>query len=325
MDQSYGQWDEILDIVHYVDNFLSVCHIVPACIGIPVNLLLIGTIVSVKRFHLPRNFAWLGVGISNICLLTSYMVANIVVRLNSTSSTRSFCTWLAIISVTNQSLNFVLFQGERIIFMYFPRWHLRYLSVAWIAAIQLGCSLLIFAIGIIENFQVFADFVFQFFSSQSFIVVGSLTTGLLPIFLIGQMIIMGNKTKKHYPSVEVVCIKPRRSSCPGQQVQNRLQSYHRKRHFVLIGKQRVSAIDIDAAQNVFFMGKVYFFATIFPKMVLFCLVSICLQLSSPSRADATCMSFIQAFYYLSGLLCIHSGIVNPIIFAYYSDLKSAIL
>ncbi len=61
--------NSLIDTAHYVDDFLYTIHIVSATIGIPINLLLIGIFVVLRRLRLSRNFTWIGIGISNICIL----------------------------------------------------------------------------------------------------------------------------------------------------------------------------------------------------------------------------------------------------------------
>jgi len=174
-------------------------------------------------------------------------------------------------------------------------------------------------LGNIVNLPVSSEFLSQFFSSWNYGMMGTFILGLLPIVLIGQMAIMKTKTHKHYPSIEVV---HRQHRSRGQQ-----PIYRVKRKCVLIKNERVNALDVEATQNVYFMGKVYLIS-IAPTIVLFVISSICFQISDgiPKTAsddyDSKCSSFIRVFYYCTVLLCIHSGIVNPTIFVYLSDLKS---
>jgi len=60
----------IFDAVHYIDDFMYICGIVFFLISVPLNLILIGAIVLLKRLHLPRILLWLGTGFSNIFILT---------------------------------------------------------------------------------------------------------------------------------------------------------------------------------------------------------------------------------------------------------------
>lgn len=184
---------------------------------------------------------------------------------------------------------------------------------------QLSCSILLFLLGNMVTLPVFGEFIPQFFTAWNYGVMGTFILGLLPIILIGQMTIMKSKTHKHYPCIEVVHMQQPRN--PGQQ-----PIYRVKRKCVLIKNQRVNALDVEATQNVYFMGKVYLIS-ITPAIILFVISSICFQISDgiPKTAgdayDSKCSSFIRVFYYCTVLLCIQSGIVNPTIFAYLSDFK----
>ena len=315
--------DIILDIAHYLnDEILYACRMTPAVIGITFNLLIIGTMIFVKRLHLPMNFTWLGIGISNICLLTSILATNLSsVQWKSSSSTRSLCAWFVTLSIANQSLSFFTSLVERQIFMTFPKWHSRHVTIVRLTVVQLSCSILLFLLGNMVNLPVFGEFLPQFFTAWNYGMMGTFILGLLPIILIGQMAIMKTKTYKHYPSIEVVHMQPR---SPRQQ-----PIYRVKRKRVLINNHRVNALDVEATQNVYFMGKVYLIS-IAPTIILFLISSICFRISDgvPKTTDdvndSKCSSFIRVFYYSTVLLCIHSGIVNPIIYVYLSDLKSVL-
>jgi len=149
---------------------------------------------------------------------------------------------------------------------------------------------------------------------------GSIFLLLLPVILIGQTALMKTKTQKHYPSVEAIHFK---SKPQGGQQNQKPTRYNRKKHFVLINNTRVKALDFEAAQNIYFIEKMYLISTMIPNIVLFVLVSVCFQISSSSESNANnidCSCFVQVFYYLSALLmCIHSSIVNPFAFVYSTN------
>jgi len=100
--------NSLIDTAHYVDDFLYTIHIVSATIGIPINLLLIGIFVVLRRLRLSRNFTWIGIGISNICILASQLMVDVSVRWKSSSLTRSILFWSAILSNATQSNSFLL-------------------------------------------------------------------------------------------------------------------------------------------------------------------------------------------------------------------------
>lgn len=72
-----------LDPAYYVGDFLYLCQIFLTSIGIPLNLLLVGTIVFLKRLHLQRNLIWIGVRISNVTVLATHLMEYLAIRWKS--------------------------------------------------------------------------------------------------------------------------------------------------------------------------------------------------------------------------------------------------
>ena len=310
-------YDHFLDTVHYIDDFLCAWYITFAVIGIPLNLLLIGVIIFSKQLHLPRNFTWLGIGLSNVCLLAAYIVLTVSIRWGSSSSIRSFCTWLIALSIASQSLIFLIALLDRHIFMIYPKWHMSYVTIGRIMAVQMGSYFSVFLFGNV-NLKIFGEFMSNFFCSGSFTMIGTTIIGLFPLLLIGQLIIMKTKTQQHYPSIEVVHVK--KNIFPKQK-RNR---EYRKSYFLLINNQQVSPQEVETTKCIFLMGKIYLIFMV-PRMILFAMVSLCVLISSApgsfsesNVADAHCFSFIKVFYYTSAFLCIDSGFVNPLSLLFFS-------
>jgi len=183
-NQSIDRISQMLDIAYYNHDFLYVFHLINSTLGITINLLLIGTIVFVKRLRLPRNFTWIGIGISNICVLTAYAVTQACLHFKSSFSIRSLCTWYTTVTITNQTVSFLLAQLERHIFITYPKWHLTNVTVDWIIATQLSCSFLIFLLGNLVNLPVFREYLTHYFGSENFKIRGSFFLLLLPVILI---------------------------------------------------------------------------------------------------------------------------------------------
>jgi len=199
-------YNHLLDTVHYIDDFLCTWYITFAVIGIPLNLLLIGAILFFTQLHLPRNLTWLGIGLSNVCLLIAYIVLTVSIRWGSSPSIRSFCTWLIALSIASQSLIFLIALLDRHIFMIYPKWHMSYVTIGRIVVVQVGCYFSVFLFGNV-NLHFFGQFMSNFFCSGSFTMIGSTIMGLFPLLLIGQLVIMKTKTHQHYPKIEVVHVK----------------------------------------------------------------------------------------------------------------------
>jgi len=264
--------------------------------------------------------------VSNICLLASHLIEDVSVRLKASSFTRSFCTWLVILSIASQTLNFNLAILERHITITYPKWHKKHVTTTLITVLQWGSLFLIFLSGILNFHFVWGRETTpesQFASQANFQLIGSFVIGVFPICLAGQVIALGIKTKQNYPSIELIHFKP----LSKEQVDNENGQQQQEQsigHFVLIGKNRVSTFELEAARSIYFISKVYLgFMT--PTFVLFVAVSLCLQTASLTRGDAavgddsTCSSLMTVYYYTVVLLnCIHSSIASPISFVFVS-------
>ncbi len=182
--QLVDQNAQILDIGYYNNDYLYICHMLNSTLGILFNLILIGAIVFFKRLRLTRNFSWVGIGISNICVLTAYIVTQLCLQYKCSFSTRSLCTWFTTVAVANQTVSFLLSQLERHIFITYPKWHLTNITVGWIIAIQLSCFFFIFLLGNLVNLPVFREYLTHYFGSENFKMRGSIFLLLLPVILI---------------------------------------------------------------------------------------------------------------------------------------------
>lgn len=321
---------DLVESANYIDNFLHVCSISFSIIGIPFNLLVIGIILFWKRLHLPRTFTWIGIGVSNICLLASHLIEDVSVRLRASSWTRSFCTWLVILSIASQTLNFNLAVLERHISITYPNFHKKHVNTTLITALQLGFLLLIFLSGILNFHLVWGEPTpeSQFASQGNFQLIGSFIIGVFPICLAGQVIAMGIKAGKNYTSIELIHLKPMCKKSPEKNDASDIFETENGQqqsigHFVFIGRNRVSMFELDAAQSIYFISKVYL-GLMAPAFILFVAVSLCLQIASLTRGTAveynsTCSSLMKVYYYTVVLLnCIHSSIASPISYVFVS-------
>lgn len=316
--------NQLLDLSRYVDDFLYVSHIISATIGIPFNLFLIGIIIFLRRLHLPRNFTWIGIGISNVSILSTMLMADLSVRWKASPSNRLLCTCLCALSQCTQIMIFVLVLLERHVSIAYPIWHKLYVTIGRIIAVQFGCSLLISLLFLVKN-HIFEEYLMhQFINSWNFKMIGTLGLGLLPIFLMIELSIMQFMTQKRYPPAEAIELPPK---FPEGKKTSSTETQH-KNYFVLIGNNRVSQFELEAYRNIFLMGKVFLGSTV-SIVVSFGAVLICVlgspRAENPAQVhnvddNVQCYSTIQAFYYISGsLVGMHSAIVNPIILVVYSS------
>lgn len=324
-----ASYHHLLDSAFYIDNFLIIYNILLASIGIPINVSVIGAIVVLRRPHLTRNFAWIGIGISNIFSLVTVMAVGVSVRWESSAPTHALCNLFVPLSIATQILNFMLAKVERHIAITYPNLHKSHAIPIIITAVQFGCSLLVVVMGLVFNFKLFEEFVSQIFiSTWTFKLVGSIILGFLPLCLTCQVIV-GTRTRIlsieiNYPGNATVELGNLRDVSPVEQdnvddlAKTRNNELAEQRsYFVRIGNNVVSRLELGAARTVDIMTAIYLLFVMTPVFTSFVVVSICLLLSSSLPYD--CSPFIGGFYYTGGILnSLHSGIVNPVAFVIVS-------
>jgi len=87
-------------------------------------------------------------------------------------------------------------------------------------------------------------------------------------------------------------------------------------HFVQIGNQRVSRLDVEAGQGIV-LGAKFFSAFAAPVLLCFFILLICVYVSNEPLLSCSSFSricfYIRCFFFGS-----HSALCNPIVFAIYS-------
>ncbi len=179
---------DIFDAVQYIDDFIYICDVIFFLIGIPLNVIVIGAIVLLKRLHLPRILLWLGTGFSNILILSTGLMVSLSVRVESSSSTRILFFLLVVFSFCYQTLNIIFAQLERHVCIYHPNWHKKLFTTTTIPIIQVTSFLVPISMLIgIANLEAFQEFISKFFSSGYFTLIATILLGALSIGLIGQL------------------------------------------------------------------------------------------------------------------------------------------
>jgi len=299
----------LFDVVLYIDDVHYVFNIIFALVGIPINLLIMGVIVLFKRFHLPRNFIWLGIGMSNVLILASHLLIVQSILWGSSLSTRALHIWFVVLSDAVQTWNVFFAVLERHVCIHYPKWHKILFTTTSITVAQLSSFVILFLVFGITQLQIFQDiFMSGVFSSWHFKLIGSIIFGFLPFCLVGQAAIMRTTCHRNVPSIETDndhVIQPKTSNT----------------NFILIGNNLISRLDFDAAQSFYFLVKMHLILMVII-LIPFVLIFICLQQVS----EQECSPFIQGFYYTSNLLdCLHSSIANPVAFVLLSrDFLSAL-
>lgn len=139
----------ILEAASYGEHyFLFTCYITFGVIGIPANLVVIGTIIRWRRLHFPRNIMWLGVGISNVGNLTCYLLRVLFVLLENSWSTQALFSWFCGLFSATRLLIMLLSSLERHIYLTSSSWYKNHISNRWLLALQCSCFFLVFLLGL---------------------------------------------------------------------------------------------------------------------------------------------------------------------------------
>jgi len=310
----FGLAYDPLDSAYYIGDFLYVCQLIFVIVGIPLNLLLVGIIVFLKRLHLQRNFIWIGVGISNIAVLATHLMEYLSVRWKTSFSSKNLCAVLLIVSIASQTWNFAIATLERHILLTYPEWHKRNITIRFVKVVECGSFLFLLFLMLLLTLLQFSVEEFHVFNSENFTLLGTLFLGGFPIFLMGQVTFMRGRILQKYPPVEVIGLA---------NLQFPSNNEERSNFFVLVGNYRVSQLEVKAVESIFFMGLVYLILMV-PILIAFILAVVCHQVFYSPESGVDCFFCIQGFYYTSGILLnLHSSIVNPVIFwSLNSDLLS---
>ncbi len=244
----FGLAYDPLDSAYYIGDFLYVCQLIFVIVGIPLNLLLVGIIVFLKRLHLQRNFIWIGVGISNIAVLATHLMEYLSVRWKTSFSSKNLCAVLLIVSIASQTWNFAIATLERHILLTYPEWHKRNITIRFVKVVECGSFLFLLFLMLLLTLLQFSVEEFHVFNSENFTLLGTLFLGGFPIFLMGQVTFMRGRILQKYPPVEVIGLA---------NLQFPSNNEERSNFFVLVGNYRVSQLEVKAVESIFFMGLVY--------------------------------------------------------------------
>jgi len=308
--QPYSDFQNLFDAVHYIDDFLYICDLISVIIGIPLNLVVIGAILWLKRLHLQRNFIWIGIGTSNVTILASHLVTELLVRLGSSASARALSMWFVALSTATQTVNISFAHLERYMCINHPKWHKILFTTTSIIVVQLSSFVLLFLVLGLTNIPIFQEhFLNRFFSSWGFKLVGSLFMGLFPLCLACQITIMRTPTRSKDNSDPV-------------EKSNRNRANKSSSHFLVVGNNRVSRQDFNAAQNTFLLSKVYLLFQTLTFISVALVISCVIRDYSPVEEthDRKCSSFVQGFYYTCGISSVfYSSMVDPVAFVTLSN------
>jgi len=298
-----------------------------AIIGVVFNLLLMAVVVFSKELHHRRILIWIGIGVTNILVLSSHVLLSKSVVWGSSSSERSLCFWFVTLSVVVQMFNVFYAALERHVCINYPNLHqTAVFSTFSIILVQLTPYIPVFIVLGILNINYFKELSQPLaFESWHFQLVTSLFFGfVLHFYLFGQIVLTKTKKNRDEPSIETGNQQP---NLKNQEAAHQTKS--KNPMDVLIGNNEISQLDFKAAQNFYFFVKMHFIFMAL-KLILLIRIYICLhnkKVSSsenqgPAGSEDECSFVIKVFYFTGALLdCFYSSIVNPAAFLFFTLIK----
>ena len=133
----------LMNHIHYMDPYLSTIHFCFPLIGIPLNLLLAGTIIFSRQLQANENIAWLGCGFANVFYLSGFLVE---VAAGGNHSSVFLPLFNSIFGLPQAYLVLYLHLSilDRHIFFRRTSFYKKYVNRVWIVAIQIICFVLVF-------------------------------------------------------------------------------------------------------------------------------------------------------------------------------------
>ncbi len=129
--------------IHYIDPYLSSIYFTFSLIGIPINLLVAGTIILKRKLQTTQNIAWLGCGFANIFVLSGFLVE--VAAAGEENSFFFLPLYQGIAGLPDACLVLYLhlYELNRRVFFAYPSFYKKYVNNAWILTIQITCFVLV--------------------------------------------------------------------------------------------------------------------------------------------------------------------------------------
>jgi len=134
---------KLMNPIYHMDPFLYTIQIGVSLIGIPLNLLVAGTIVFNRQLQANQNIAWLGCGFANVLCLSTFLIEVAAAAGNSSVFLTLFNSIFGLPQaclVLYLHLSFL----DRYLFFKHTLFYKKYANRAWIVAIQIICFVLVF-------------------------------------------------------------------------------------------------------------------------------------------------------------------------------------
>ncbi len=301
VDESNSSLNTLMNPAYYMDDYLSTGYATLAALGVPVNLLVAGPIIFLKRLHSPRNIVWLGVGFSNILFLLSFLLEVAYARSEGSAPWQIYFEILSGLPNASLVLNLHLSLLNRYVMLHYPLWYKQNVTNSLIVIGQL-CSFLFLFLILKGRFffnppKLQKEFSLdKLMSSLVWVIIGMATLFLTFLFSpknkMEQEDLNANENVSHHDVKEpintdgnsankqkdsnVISIHDEYSAVryqknvdgPNATKSDTDNSGRESVHFVRIKSIRLSRLDLEAANSILFSAKAYS-AFVFPGLVLF--------------------------------------------------------
>ena len=325
---SYHQ-EGLLNAILYIDEYLTISHLLSAIIGIPLNLGVIGLIVGMKRLHSQRTFTWLGAGLANVFLFLVHLVELQAVYFPSSAAGQLYAATRGLPYVAILLSNVLSFL-DRHLCVNCSKWYKRHITSCWKVLIGQMGALVIMCLIFIAARLLFAAIQSQIFDllDVKMCVVVTFVVGVGTQTVLWAISKWANPPKRtdHQIKLRTIrninpCSLEDGSLAEGNELDNDSSS-----PFVLIGQERVSRLDVEAYHTVMIIG-LFNLISFVPVLVSLAHCGECLKLQQriSEETKMSCNSSVQILIYLRELINIPCFSFSPIYFVYQSrDILTAL-
>lgn len=314
----------LLHPAFYMDNYLPIVYVIFIAFGIPINLLVAGVIIFLKRLHSPRNIIWLGVGFSNIFMLFSFIFEIIYSRMENANSYswKMFVNLTAGLPPASLFVNLHLSLLNRYVSFHYPAWYKRNITNSRIIIGQIVSFVLIFLIlkGRFRHYLFDPMFEPELFSLDNIIPLIIMNTlGMIITYLIYRIVFAkANITERDH--IEQSHFAVRYQKCAEDPNGIKHEDEDESVHFIRIGGKRVSRMEMEASSSMFFSVK-SFCAFGFPVLFSFIILFIfCIRVPDGESSSTFCSVYSRIAHYIRGILLgFYSSFFNPVSFVIHSS------
>ena len=320
--------DGNLPMLHiYMDTFLCFTHFGCASIGLPLNFVVISTILHSKRLRQSRNITWLGIAFSHIIILFN-RIFELVVYVTQDRTLCSIFVFMVGLPHAILLLNSFLALVDRYVSITYFSWYKRHVKSHYIVVGQvIAVSLLI----IVTKFHYIRDYIFRlanvdcYVNSSDGIEVSVVIHILIMLCIVGQIIVYC-KTKKILtnaanPRLTISAVHFERRGnlqTPEGSVimvingdETNCDTSRQQRRFLRKDMKTISHLEVEATRNLI-AGIFSLFVFAIPSCALFTIGMGCVHLFNDVEK---CSAVIWASAYTSGLSSFIT-IYNPIFFIF---------